>query len=181
MDDASTLVGIAGETDDLGAQTGFADLSSVPAARAFITSSLDNGDGHRNWAVSVGGVAVGNIGLSAIDPRHDTAWAYYWLAASARGRGYAVRGLVAACAWAFAQGTYRLELGHRVNNPASCRVATSAGFVVEGIEREKLRYGGERFDVELHARLRGDAEPEVTPLAMMCDPSDALRSPSSST
>jgi ribosomal-protein-alanine N-acetyltransferase len=31
-------------------------------------------------------------------------------------------------------------------------VATGAGFAVEGLERAKLRYDGERFDLELHAR-----------------------------
>jgi RimJ/RimL family protein N-acetyltransferase len=54
---------------------------------------------------------------------------------------------------------FRLELGHRVNNPASCRVASRAGFLVEGLERQKLAYDGVRFDVELHARLATDAVP----------------------
>jgi [ribosomal protein S5]-alanine N-acetyltransferase len=49
-----------------------------------------------------------------------------------------------------------LELGHRTNNPASCVVARRARFLVEGLERQKLRYGDERFDVELHARLATD-------------------------
>lgn len=60
---------------------------------------------------------------------------------------------------AFCDGLERLELGHRLNNPASCRVATRAGFLAEGIERQKLRYGTQRFDVELHARLRTDPAP----------------------
>lgn len=48
------------------------------------------------------------------------------------------------------------ELGHRVNNPSSCTVATRAGFAAEGVERFKLHYGGERFDVDFHARLCTD-------------------------
>lgn len=48
-----------------------------------------------------------------------------------------------------------------MNNPASCGVARGAGFVVEGLERAKLEYDGERFDVELHARLRTDPAPTV--------------------
>ena len=56
---------------------------------------------------------------------------------------------------------FRLELGHRVNNPASCQVAIAAGFAVEGVERAKLRYGQKRFDVETHARLATD--PRVRP------------------
>lgn len=53
-----------------------------------------------------------------------------------------------------------------MNNPASCRVATSAGFLPEGIERAKLRYGDERFDVEAHARLRTDPAPALELFAL---------------
>jgi RimJ/RimL family protein N-acetyltransferase len=48
-----------------------------------------------------------------------------------------------------------------LNNPASCRVATIAGFRAEGVERQKLRYGSERFDVETHARLATDPVPDL--------------------
>nr|WP_274635701.1 hypothetical protein [Microbacterium bovistercoris] len=40
VDDAAALVSIAAQTRDLGTQTGFTDLSSQPAARSFIASSL---------------------------------------------------------------------------------------------------------------------------------------------
>ncbi|MFJ7220386.1 GNAT family N-acetyltransferase [Streptomyces sp. NPDC098090] len=54
-------------------------------------------------------------------------------------------------------------MGHRTNNPASCKVARAAGFVVEGIQRQKLAYDGVRYDVELHARLATDPEPAPHP------------------
>jgi hypothetical protein len=47
------------------------------------------------------------------------------------------------------------------------RVATSAGFLVEGLERQKLKYGDERFDVELHSRLATDPEPANTTIFPM--------------
>ncbi|MFJ4950481.1 GNAT family N-acetyltransferase [Streptomyces sp. NPDC088760] len=56
-------------------------------------------------------------------------------------------------------GLFRLESGHRVDNPDSCRVARAAGFSVEGIERQRLEYDGVRCDVERHARLAMDEEP----------------------
>lgn len=88
---------------------------------------------------------------------------YYWVAAQHQRRGLATRGLATVAHWAFEQlDLFRLELGHRVNNPASCAVATKAGFAFEGIERAKLRYGNERFDVELHARLASDPVPSVS-------------------
>ena len=76
------------------------------------------------------------------------------------GPGVGSRACHALARWAFADAElFRLELGHRVNNPASCRVACAAGFAVEGRERQKLEYDGVRHDVELHARLATDAEP----------------------
>ena len=43
-------------------------------------------------------------------------------------------------------------------------VATRAGFIAEGLERKKLQYGAERFDVETHARLRTDLRPDMAPI-----------------
>ena len=84
-----------------------------------------------------------------------------------RGRGLASRALATAAAWAFDEvGLFRLELGHRVNNPPSCRVANAAGFIPEGIERAKLRYGDARFDVATHARLRTDPTPAIATVSV---------------
>lgn len=162
--DAAALVEAFASTPDLGTQLGGADLSSAESAQRFIAEELAPTGSRRSWAIVDDGVAVGNVGLSNIERRHDTAWAYYWVASSARGRGLATRALAAAAEWAFSQGLFRVELGHRVNNPASCLVAVRAGFVAEGIERAKLRYGDERFDVETHARLSTDPAPGVVPL-----------------
>ncbi|MFS2031568.1 GNAT family N-acetyltransferase, partial [Curtobacterium sp. CT11-45] len=107
---------------------------------------------------------VGCVGVTAIEHTHGTAWISYWLTPEARGRGMATRALAAAAEDAFALGLHRLELGHRTNNPASCAVATRAGFRAEGVERDKLRYGDDRFDVETHARLATDPTPDTVPL-----------------
>lgn len=89
------------------------------------------------------------------------------MAADHRGRGLAARATTAVGTWALRElGLLRLELGHRVNNPASCRVATRAGFVAEGVERSKLRYGRDRFDVETHARLATDRVPDLEPIRL---------------
>lgn len=104
-------------------------------------------------------VPVGNIAVTDIDG-HDCGWVSYWVAERARGCGVASDALAAMVRWVHEHGgVYRLELGHRVNNPASGRVAGYAGFLSEGVEREKLCYGGERFDVETHARLASDPCP----------------------
>ncbi|RKW70525.1 GNAT family N-acetyltransferase [Galactobacter caseinivorans] len=120
---------------------------------------------HAPFAIVLGGKAVGNVGISAMEDTHLSGWCHYWLLPAARGLGLASRALAAAADWAFAErGLQRLELGHRTNNPASCGVATRAGFQAEGVERGKLLYDGARYDVELHARLHTDPTPELAPL-----------------
>ena len=52
----------------------------------------------------------------------------------------------------------RLELGYRTNNPASAAVARHAGFVVEGVEREKFCYDGVLYDAAIAARLHRDVD-----------------------
>ena len=166
LEDGPALCAAYRQNPDLKTQFGSADLATVDQARAYIDAQLPFTESRRNWAITIDGAAVGNVGLSAIDRRHGTAWTYYWLTAAARGRGYAAQALATVAAAAFEDGLFRLELGHRVNNPASCRVATRAGFIPEGIERQKLQYGVERFDVETHARLRTDASPDCQMLRL---------------
>lgn len=120
------------------------------------------------FAVELDARLAGNVMVSDIDHRHDTGWVSYWTTAASRGRGVATAATATLAHWAFDElGLFRLELGHRVGNPPSCRVATAAGFVAEGIERAKLRYGAERFDVHTHARLASDPVPAVPPVKVV--------------
>ncbi|WP_084964914.1 GNAT family N-acetyltransferase [Thermoactinospora rubra] len=108
------------------------------------------------FAVTLDGRVVGNVAVTNID-RHANGWVSYWTVPEARGRGVASAAVRLLAEWAFEErGLFRLELGHRTNNPASCRVALRAGFRAEGIERAKLLYDGVRYDVERHARLATD-------------------------
>ncbi|WGZ80872.1 MULTISPECIES: GNAT family protein [unclassified Arthrobacter] len=166
LEDAPALRAAYQQNPDLKTQFGSAHPATIDQARDYIGAQLPFTESRRNWAITIDGAAVGNVGLSAIDRRHETAWMYYWLTSAARGRGYTVRALATIAAAAFEDGLFRLELGHRVNNPASCKVASSAGFIPEGIERQKLAYGAERFDVETHARLRTDSCPHLTMLPL---------------
>ncbi|MFD4691191.1 GNAT family N-acetyltransferase [Streptomyces sp. NPDC058463] len=109
------------------------------------------------WAVVRDDVVLGCVAVTAVNHVHDTGWVSYWTVEGARGGGVAAVGVRALARWAFGDlGLHRLELGHRTNNPASCKVAERAGFAVEGLERGKLRYGEVRYDVERHARLATD-------------------------
>lgn len=166
LEDAAALCTAHAGNRDLHTQFGGADLASVSSSQDYITEYLGTTETLRNWAICADNVAIGNVGLSGIERRHGTAWASYWLASSHRGHGLAARALATVASVAFQEGLFRIELGHRVNNPASCKVAVRAGFVPEGIERQKLRYGDQRFDVETHARLLTDPAPDVAPFPL---------------
>ncbi|CAL9457933.1 hypothetical protein SUDANB121_02594 [Nocardiopsis dassonvillei] len=117
------------------------------------------------FAVTDGtGVALGHVQVSVTSRAHDLGWVSYWVHSEARGRGAATAAARLVAEYAFAEtDLFRLELGHRLNNPASCLVALRSGFRPEGTERRKLRYGRERFDTGTHARLRTDGA-EALPL-----------------
>ena len=115
-------------------------------------------------AVVADGVPVANVALTSVSRRHATAWVSYFSSGAVRGRGHVRRSLAAVVEWAFAElDLFRLELGHRTNNPASGAVAEAVGFVPEGVERAKLRYGDERFDVRTMALLATDPRPAGRP------------------
>ena len=160
--DSDALLAAVAASPELVPQFGGTPPADLEAAETTI-SELARADGSRqNFAIECDGLAVGNVGISNIEHIHDTGWVYYWVSVPFRGRQLASRGLTAMASWAFDHHhLYRLELAHRVNNPASCAVARAAGFAAEGIERAKLRYGTERFDVETHARLADDPAPRM--------------------
>jgi ribosomal-protein-alanine N-acetyltransferase len=161
--DAGSLQRALAGCDELRHQLSDGDLSSAAACADLIERSLAiRFPSLRNFAVSLSGRAVGNVAVSHMEHRCDTGWVSYWLAEDVRGRGLATRAVATVAGWAFAeQDLFRLELGHRVSNDASCGVAMRAGFATEGVERQKLKQGEQRYDVETHARLRTDRYPHL--------------------
>jgi len=76
----------------------------------------------------------------------------------ARGQGIATLAVRTVADWAFGfLGLTRLQLIHAVENPASCRIAEKAGFLLEGTMRSSYRYGdGKLHDEHIHGRLATD-------------------------
>jgi RimJ/RimL family protein N-acetyltransferase len=99
------------------------------------------------------GGLVGDVQLSDLSPWDGSAWIGYSTAPAARGRGVAPHAVGVLTRWGFeALGLHRIQLGHAVENPASCRVAIKAGYRAEGILRSSLpRSTGGWWDMEVHA------------------------------
>lgn len=86
--------------------------------------------------------------------------ATYWVLSADRGRGLAPLALGAVIDWAFdTAGFHRLELHHSTLNGASCRVATKAGFAVEGTKRAHALHRDGWHDMHAHAILADDPRP----------------------
>ncbi|MEV5977896.1 GNAT family N-acetyltransferase [Streptomyces sp. NPDC052114] len=112
----------------------------------------DAGTAYAFAVTDTDGRALGNVVAGAVNRSHGTGRVSYWTLPHARGRGVAARGCRALAHWCFTERElYRLELGHRADDPVSCRVARAADFAVEGLQRQKPAYDGVRHDVEPHA------------------------------
>ncbi|MFJ6757316.1 GNAT family N-acetyltransferase [Streptomyces sp. NPDC091273] len=112
------------------------------------------------WAVapSSGGPAAGLIGLADLDLTGGSGEILYWLLPAGRGSGLMVPATEAVTRWAFDDlGLHRVRITHSVANPASCAVATKAGFPLEGTMRGALLHTDGWHDEHLHARLRTDS------------------------
>ncbi|GAA3308080.1 GNAT family N-acetyltransferase [Nonomuraea dietziae] len=110
---------------------------------------------------------LGAVGLRATGG-HGAHEIGYRVAEWARGRGVATAAARAVSEWAFDKGVRRIELRAEVENLASLRVAYAAGYLQEGIERERRRTrDGRPADFVAFARLAadpGEAVPRYLPL-----------------
>ncbi|MCX4714394.1 GNAT family N-acetyltransferase [Streptomyces virginiae] len=111
------------------------------------------------WAVAPagGGPAVGLIGIGDLDLAGGSGEILYWLLPAGRGRGVMVPATEHVSRWAFEDlGLQRVRITHSVANPASCAIATKAGYPLEGTMRGALLHADGWHDEHLHARLRTD-------------------------
>jgi len=84
----------------------------------------------------------------------------YVVSRAARGRGVATQALRLLTDWAFRElDVLRIELGISADNVASQRVATRAGYVLEGTRRSTHFKQGIRQDMQVWSRLPSDAAP----------------------
>ena len=95
------------------------------------------------------------IGMCGVDhwSSTDVAQFGYWLAAGARGRGFATRAVTLMTGWLFELGAARVVLTIQSDNAASAAVARRAGFTYEGTLRADDVWQGQRENVDVFAVL----------------------------
>lgn len=163
--DAPALLQVVAQAPDLDRQ--LPPLPDLAAAGVYLRwAGLP---AHRCFALVRGHDLLGSVSITQISLRHRTGWFHYWMSAAGRGQGLAQRAATTVANWALGVGgLFRLELGHRVDNPASGRVAERAGFITEGLERAKFSYQpGVRTDVRTMARLATDPVPACDPIRLL--------------
>ena len=147
-EDAEAVLAAFNSNADMALQ---GDVANLDQAKRYVARLTAADSPHEPWAVVQGDTFAGLV----------------WMADHARGRGWMSRAAATVADWALTKRALeRLELGHRVNNPASEVVARRAGFVKEGTEREKFLIDGQRIDVYTYGRLRADPSPVFEPLEM---------------
>nr|WP_236714835.1 GNAT family N-acetyltransferase [Nonomuraea pusilla] len=162
--------------DDLRDQASW-PIVTLKDAEGWIASWRGAGHAFAVTDMTRGGLVVGNVAVTPVVPAFEgpseagavagtpgapfqggAGMVSYWVVPEARGRGVATAAVLALVRWAFGErGMRRLELEHRTDNPASCRVATRAGFVADGVERGRLLRDGVRRDIEHHTLLAAAA------------------------
>jgi RimJ/RimL family protein N-acetyltransferase len=113
-----------------------------------------------SWAITRDDSVLGRVGVGGVSLDEARAGLTYWVLPEARGCGVASLAVGAVAYWAFDDvGFHRLELDHSTRNPASCRTATKAGFVGEGVKRSRGLHLDGWHDMHVHGLLADDPRP----------------------
>ena len=119
------------------------------------------------WGIGLkeGSILIGSISAEIESERDKTARVGYCLGERFWNMGYATEALRAVTDYMFYDvGINRLEAYHSINNPASGRVLSKAGFLPEGHMRQKyMTGGGEYQDSDFYGLVREDFEKQYEP------------------
>ena len=99
----------------------------------------------------------GCVGLNRTDWTSRVTEIGYWTGPWARGLGHTTEAVAMLSRWALQEQDFeRVELLVAPENSASARVAQKAGFMAEGIARNKGRGGDGRTDLEVWSLVPAD-------------------------
>ena len=158
--DAADLLALLSEPSIRDSISGAAP-TSVPEMHAWIDKRLLR-PVHRSglsWTVrtAVGGLLAGTVEGHHLIEEDSVGEIGYGTASGFRRRGVATSAVNAVTSYLHqALAIHRLEISHEPDNHASCRVATSCGYRVEGLLRGAGRTDDGFTDLHLHAHLATD-------------------------
>lgn len=135
---------------------------SLARAQSWVAYELDRWGQDRggSWAVTREGSLLGRVALGHVVLEEARAEVSYWVLPECRGRRVAPLALGAVVDWAVDEVRFhRLELHHSTRNDASCRVATRAGFLLEGTHRAQALHLDGWHDMHAHGLLASDRRP----------------------
>ena len=142
-------------------------VTTAEEASAYVARLVGPDSPHEPWAVVESDALIGLVCVT-VDEDNRNGWFWDWMTDRARGRGVMSRAAATVAEWALTErGLERLELGHRVNNPASGVLARRVGFAKEGTQRQKFLVDGERLDADIYGRLTSDPPPTFDPVTIV--------------
>lgn len=145
----------AASDPDIGRFSSVGVSTSLRAAQNWI-EGRDEPD-RRDWVVEVEDAPVGRVSLARINASDAVAEVGYWMLPPHRRQGLASSAVGTVEQHAFvAEGIARLVIRHEPENQASCALALSRGYLVEGIERGAFERRGARRDLHVHGLLSTD-------------------------
>ncbi len=112
-----------------------------------------------NWLIEADKQPIGNVTVTMYAKRSAWCSLGYCIKEDWRNRGLMTEAVRGVCSFLLgAVGFHRIVIEHTTDNPASGRVAKKAGFLFEGIQRQKQYAPGEDafLDVALWSRLESD-------------------------
>ncbi len=134
---------------------------SEPEAQVWVAAWTQRwaGETGAGWAVCDEHGLLARMSLRSLNLAEGQGEVTYWVLPEARGRGVAPRALRAMSTWLFVHvGLHRIELAHSTQNIGSCRVATKAGYVLEGTKWKQTLHHDGWHDMHLHARVQEDTD-----------------------
>ena len=124
----------------------------------FAIKAQSSGDGIV-FAVEVNNHLVGAIDISGSSWSNRHCGIGYWAVPAHRGNGHMTSALKLLSHWVIhEQGFQRVEIFVGLENYASQKVAERAGFIREGISRNKAVLRGSRIDVVLYSKIPTDLD-----------------------
>lgn len=157
VDDASAVLG-AFSDPDIQLWHGFR-LDTLAEATEWIQRTHELWSEEKSVVWAIAGPTDEVLGRCAlhINRRQGTAEIAYWVLPAARRRRVAVRAVAAVTTWGHDRlGIRRILLQHSTKNTASCAVAISAGYAVEGTARQQDLHIDGWHDMHQHAHVLGD-------------------------